>query len=136
MPSALTSSSSRSPAQRLPRSVAPGFTAILMATAPARGDGPAAALPWDDTTLGGRLRGQFDALGAADVHVITRPAWSGRLAAHFGDAVIHSSSGLAGDMRAIAEIADMSGGSVVIANADILTQGEVLAGLIADPRIP
>ena len=134
MPSALYSSS-RTPEQRLAPALAPGFTAILMATAPACGDGPAAALAWDDTTLGCRLRTQFDALGAAEVHVITRPASSGPLTAHFGDAVIHVSDGLAGDMRAIAEIADAGGESVVIANADILTQGEVLAGLLADPRI-
>jgi hypothetical protein len=113
-----------------------GFTAILLATAPALGGGPAAALAWDGTTLGRRLCDQLVALGAVDIHVVTRPQWTGPLAAHIGDAEVHASPGLADDMRAIAAIAASGDGPVVVANADIVTQGEALAGLLADPRLP
>jgi hypothetical protein len=68
--------------------------------------------------------------------VITRPRWTGPAAAHFGDVEVHPSAGLADDMRAVAEIAAAGHGPVVVANADILTQGEALAGLLADPRLP
>ena len=112
-----------------------GFTAILLATAPALGDGPAAALPFEGTTLGARLRDQLEALGAGDVHVVTRPHWTGPVAAHLGDVEVHASAGLADDMRAVAAIAAGGRGPVVIANAEILTQGEALAGLLADPRL-
>jgi hypothetical protein len=113
-----------------------GFTAILLATAPAEGDGPAAALPWDGTTVGRRLCDQLLELGAGDIHVVTRPQWTGPAAAHFGDVEMHAAAGPADDMRAIAAIAAGGAGPVVVANADILTQGEALAGLLADPRLP
>jgi hypothetical protein len=113
-----------------------GFTAILLATAPAPGDRPAALLPWEETTLVGRLRDQLVALGAGDVHVITRPQWAGPLAAELGGAEVTPSASLAGDMRAVAALAGAGAGATVIANAEILTQGEALAGLIADPRLP
>jgi hypothetical protein len=113
-----------------------GFTAILLATAPALGDGPAAALPFEGTTLGARLRDQLVALGAGDVHVVTRPQWTGPVAAHFGAVELHASPDPAGDLRAVAAIAAGGTGPIVVANADILTQREALAGLIADPRLP
>ncbi len=118
------------------RPAAPGFTAVLLATAPALGDGPAAALPWEDTTLAARLRDQLAALGAGEFHVVTRPQWAGLLGAQLGGAQVHASPGLSGDMRAIAAVAAAGEGPVVIANADILTQHEALAGLLADPRLP
>ena len=118
------------------RPVAHGFTAILLATAPALGDGPAAALPWEDTTVGGRLHAQLVELGAGEVHVITRPRWTDAVSSCFGDAEVHASPALADDMRTIAAIAEADEKLVVVANADIVTQAEALAGLLADPRIP
>src|SRR5829696_7580121 len=127
-----------SPAPTSPRRpVAHGFTAILLATAPALGDVPAAALAWNGTTIGARLRDQIVELGADEVHLVTRPAWTGSVAGALGgdDAHVHASAGLAEDMRVIARIAEAADGPVIVANADIVTQGEALAGLLADPRI-
>ncbi len=69
--------------------------------------------------------------------MITRPAWSEqlRLATASLPVQLHASDDLAGDMRAVAAIAAAGTGPLVIANADILTQGEALAGLVADPRV-
>jgi hypothetical protein len=108
---------------------------VLLATAPALGEGPAAALPWEGTTLAARLRDQLVALGAGEIHVVTRPRWAGLLGAQLGGARVHDSPGLPGDMRAIAAAAAAGEGPMVIANADILTQHEALAGLLADPRL-
>ena len=118
------------------RPAADGFTAVLLATAPALGEGPAAALPWDGTTLAVRLRDQLVELGAGDVHVVTRPQWAALLGAQLDGAEVHASPGLAGDMRAVAAIAAAGEGAVVVANAEIVTQHEALAGLLADPRLP
>ena len=149
-------------------------TAILFATAPGDGGGPAAGMAWEDTTLLGRLCDQLAALGLQDVHVVTRPAWSagfggvredgtarpasrvvreGRTVAEGAArsarfvregaggedgvrAAMHASPDLAGDLRLVAELAGEGDGGVVLANADVLTQREVLAGLLADPRVP
>ena len=43
--------------------------------------------------------------------------------------------GTAGALRAVAELAGAGDGTLVVANADILTQREALAGLLADPRV-
>ena len=121
------------PAQR------PVLTAILWATARDSAGGPAAALPWEDTTLVGRLLDQLAQLGAAEAHLITRPAWSEQCASALAGAPLpvqlHASADLAADMRAVAAIAASGAGPLVLANADILTQGEALAGLLADPRV-
>ncbi len=116
-------------------------TAVLFATAPAGEGGPAAALAWEQATLLGRLLGQLAELGIREAHLVTRPDWAPALERHaagHGVAVrLERSADTAGDLRAVAAIARAGGGpgALVIANADILTQGEALAGLLADPRI-
>ena len=114
--------------------------AVLLATAPGSEGGPAAGLPWEDTTLLGRLVAQLAALGVGEFHVVTRPAWSGDLERSLASAGVaarmHRSEDRAGDLRAVAAIAGGSGeDALVVANADVLTQGEALAGLLADPRV-
>jgi len=114
--------------------------AVLLATAPSSGGGPAAGLPWEDTTLLGRLVAQLAALGVEEFHVVTRPAWAGdlerSLASADVDVRLQISGDRAGDLRAVAAIAGDAGeGAIVVANADVLTQGEALAGLLADPRV-
>ena len=113
--------------------------AVLLATAEAGGGGPAAALAWEDTTLLGRVLGQLADLGIREAHVITRPDWVARLepiVRESGlDARLQASPGLAADLRAVEALARGAEGAMVIANGDILTQREALAGLLADPRI-
>jgi phosphatidylglycerophosphate synthase len=117
----------------------PVTTAVLFATAPAGEGGPAAALAWEETTLLGRLLGQLAALGVRDVHVVTRAEWVEALrpltGGHALSVRVEPSAGLASDLRAVAAIAAGRPGGLVVANADVLTQDEVLAGLLADPRV-
>jgi len=114
--------------------VAPGSAAVLVATA-AAADGSAAALqPWEDTTLLARLAGQFASLGIERVHVITRPGWAEAIGA-VAAVQVHAGAAPADDLRAIARVADGGGGALVVAYADVVTQREVLAGLLAEPRL-
>jgi Family of unknown function (DUF5941)/CDP-alcohol phosphatidyltransferase len=112
-------------------------TAILLATAPAEA-GPAALLPWRGTTLLGRLIDQLLALGISDLHVIARTAHAARV----GEAVagrpvtVHATGGPLADLDAIAGLAGAGAGGVVLAEADLVTQDEALAALIADTRLP
>jgi phosphatidylglycerophosphate synthase len=114
-------------------------TAVLFATAPDGDGAAAAALAWEQTTLLGRLLDQLAELGVRRAHVITRPAWAAALEpaidGHRLAARLQGSPDTAGDLRAVAEIARAGEGQMVVANADILTQGEALAGLLADPRV-
>jgi phosphatidylglycerophosphate synthase len=114
-------------------------TAVLLATAPA-GDGTAAALlAWEQTTLLGRLLDQLSDLGIRRAHVVTRPAWAAAIAAAAEapgvTVALLESPDLAGDLRAVDAIARSGTGSIVVANGDILTQREALAGLLKDPRV-
>lgn len=86
-------------------------TAILLANRP--------DLPWEGTTVVERLAGQLRSLGVDDVHVLTRA----------------DSPDLAHDLAWIADVARRATGGVVVVGADIITQREALAGLLADPRI-
>jgi len=86
----------------------PGSTAIVVAT------GPLATGPVLE-----RLLGQLYGLGVSDVHVITRAL----------------SADAASDLRQISAIARDAQGGVVVLHADIVTHGEALAGLLADPRV-
>ncbi|MEO8689978.1 MAG: CDP-alcohol phosphatidyltransferase family protein [Solirubrobacteraceae bacterium] len=114
--------------------VVPGSTAVLVATAAADGGGAAALQPWEGTTLLARLTDQCTSLGIERVHVLTRPAW----AAAVGEAPgvqVHAGEGPADDLRTIGRIAADAAGPLVVAYADVVTQREVLAGLLAEPRI-
>ena len=131
---ALTETRSGAARARRPTPVSPGSSAVLIATAVAA-DGAAAALQqWEGETLLARLAGQFASLGIERIHVITRPKWADAVAAVAG-AEPHACEGPADDLRAIAQIADGAPGPLVVAYADIVTQREVLAGLLAEPRI-
>ena len=109
---------------------------MLLATAPAAGGGPAAALAFEGTTLLGRLLGQLADLGIADVHVITRSDWAPALDTGGHAVQVHACPDVAADLRAVAAIAGGGADTLVLASADILTQREALAGLLADPRVP
>lgn len=113
--------------------------AVLVATAAADDGGPAAGLPWEDRTVLRRLLDQLASLDVAMAHVITRPEWEPALRRAVEgspvDARVVVSPGLADDLRAIASVARDTGGRLVVAHADVLTQREALAGLLADPRL-
>jgi phosphatidylglycerophosphate synthase len=134
-------SAARGPAARRPRA---GGTvvggAVLLATAASGDGGPAATLAFEDTTLVGRLLGQIADLGIREAHVLTRPEWTAALAsaAKRQDIAVdvRGVDGTTGALQAVAELARGGDGTLVVANADILTQREALAGLIADPRVP
>ena len=115
--------------------VSPGSAVVLMATAAAADGGPAALQPWEGTSLLARLAGQFTSLGIEHVHVLTRPAWADAVRAAGGDVRVHAGEGAADDLRAIAAVAAEATGPLVVAYGDIVTQREVLAGLLAEPRI-
>jgi phosphatidylglycerophosphate synthase len=125
--------------RRAPRGDQAVATAVLFATAPAGDGSAAAALAWERTTLLGRLLDQLAELGIRHAHLITRPQWAPALEPQARDRSIavelHESADLAGDLRALERIARAGTGSIVVANGDILTQGEALAGLLADPRV-
>jgi phosphatidylglycerophosphate synthase len=131
----------RGPAARRPRAGGTAVgAAVLIATA-ADGDGaPAATLRFEADTLAGRLIAQLADLGIRDVDVVTRAEWTPaleRACAGQGVSVrVQGVDGTAAAMRAVAALARAGDGSLVVANADILTQREALAGLLADPRVP
>ena len=129
-----TRSGHRAPVRRTVP-VSPGSSAVLVATAAAADGGAAALQPWEGETLLARLAGQFASLGIERVHVLTRPAWREAIARRGRDVQVHAGESPADDLRAIAAIAAGAGGPLVVAYADIVTQREVLAGLLAEPRI-
>jgi phosphatidylglycerophosphate synthase len=110
---------------------------VLLATAPADHGLPAAALPWGEGTVLGRLLEQLQGLGVPGPVVITRPEWEGVLGPSLAGsaAELRVSSGLAGDLREIASLAREGRGGVLVAAADVVTHREALAGLLADPRV-
>ena len=114
--------------------VAPGSSAVLVATSAAEGGGAAALQPWEGTTLLARLVDQFTSLGIERVHVLTRAAWAAAVGEVPG-VQVHAGEGPADDLRAIGRIAAEGEGALVVAYADVVTQREVLAGLLAQPRM-
>ncbi len=141
-----------------PRAAAPPqvTTAVVLATAAPDGGAPAALLRWEDTALVRRLTEQLASVGATTIHVLARPEWAEEVeravrgdaggAAGNPDAVplaaplgatlaVERSESPASDLLAVARIARASAGGLVVAQGDVVTQREVLAGLAADPRV-
>ena len=108
---------------------------VLLATARSAEGGPAALLPWEGGTLLGRLAGQLAALGVPRAIVLTRPAWEADVRALGLDAEVRATPSLSADLEAIAELADDGGDGLVVMYGDMVTHGEALAGLLADPRV-
>src|SRR3954469_19196158 len=113
----------------------PGSSAVLVATAALAGGGPAALQAWEGETLLSRLVAQLSSLGIARLHVLTRPAWADAIRAAADGAELHAGESAADDLRAIGRIAESAPGPLVVAYADVVTQREVLAGLLQEPRI-
>jgi Family of unknown function (DUF5941)/CDP-alcohol phosphatidyltransferase len=149
MTTGLTEPQPRVPAPSPPPAAAPPAvsTAILLATAPGEDGEAAATLAWEETTVVARLAGQAASVGAAVVHVITRPEWAasveralersaaGRAVLAGGTVRVERSDDPSSDLRAIARIAREAAGGVLVAHGEVVTQREALAGLAADPRV-
>ena len=106
---------------------------------PRAADGGAAALqPWEGGTLLAPARSTSSpSLGVERVHVLTRPAWAPTRSRRTAAACeVHARRGArrrpARDRRASPPTA---AAALVVAYADIVTQREVLAGLLAEPRM-
>jgi phosphatidylglycerophosphate synthase len=111
---------------------------VLVATAAADGGGPAAAQPWERASVLGRLVEQIAGLGVERIHVLTRPAWKAAIEDALGGAgrvEVLASEVPADDLRAIGRLAAGADGALVVACADVITQREALAGLLADARV-
>ena len=113
--------------------------AVLVATAAGDGGGPRRAAAVGATRrCSGRLLDQLaEPRHRATSHVVTRPAWAARRrGGGRGRARVHACDGHrrrpARDRGASRAEAD---GALVVAYADIVTQREALAGLLADPRV-
>ena len=113
----------------------PGSSAVLVATAALADGAPAALQAWEGETLLSRLVAQLSSLGIARLHVLTRPAWADAMRAAADGAELHAGESAADDLRAIGRIAESAPGPLVVAYADVVTQREVLAGLLQEPRI-
>jgi phosphatidylglycerophosphate synthase len=113
--------------------------ALLFATAPSGDGGPAAALEVLGTTLICRLLSQLASLGVRVGWIATRPEWretiAEAVAASGVEAAVLPAQDIAEDMRLTAELASQARGTLVVADAHVLTHREALAGLLADPRI-
>jgi phosphatidylglycerophosphate synthase len=133
-----TGTGARAGARRSPAPVGAGSTAVLVATAVGAGGRPAAAQSWEGTSVVGRLVAQLASLGVDSVHVLTRPASKAAVEAALDGSVrveVHSSERAVDDLRAIGRLAAAAQGALVIAYADVVTQREALAGLLADARV-
>ncbi len=113
-------------------------TAIVVATAPGGPDGVAAALPFEDTTLLGRVLDQLASIGVRDVHVLARGDRGARvlepvLAGRAGVA-LHPSDDLAADLRHMAAVLREAPAGVLVMQGDVLIQQSVVGGLVTDPR--
>jgi len=114
-------------------------TAVVLATAPVAEGGPAAAQDFDGTSIVRRLVDQLAGLGMPAVHVVTRPGWEPAMQPSLEDAglsvALHTSADPAEDLRVVADVARATSGGLVVAQGDIVTHREALAGLLANPRI-
>ena len=109
-------------------------TAVVLATAPSTGGGPAALLSLGDETILARLTGQLAGLGVVKTIVLTRPAWEAEVRELVaGAADVRASGSTSEDLRALAGLA-AGDGPLVVMYGDIVAHAEALRGLIADPR--
>jgi hypothetical protein len=126
------------PANPASPAAAGGPRAVLFATVLDADGAPAAAQPWNGGTVLGRLLAQLADLGVSTVHVFTRPGWEPALQTSLAvpglPVELHTSAGLADDLDAVASLSETAADGLVVSYADLVTDREALAGLLADPR--
>ena len=113
-------------------------TALVIATAPREGGGPAAALPWEEGTVIERLLRQLEDIGVARTYVLTRPEWEAELegsVARVETATLEPSGSLSEDFAVSARIARDRGAGLIVVPGEMVTQREALAGLLAHPGV-
>ena len=114
-------------------------SAVVFATVAAEDGAPAAALPWDGSTVLHRLLGQLADVGVPAVDVIVRPGAETSLAGSLEvpglRAELHVCDDAVADLRAVEEIARDGSGGMVLLPGEIVTHREALAGLLLDPRL-
>jgi hypothetical protein len=126
------SAATTAPRTAVPVASAPATTAVVFATARGEDGTPAGSFEWEGgRTVAEYLVEQLRSLGIADVRVVTRP---GHGLAVAGTAAVESEDAAA-DLRYVAALARKGSGPLVFAGAEIITQREALAGLLADPRV-
>src|SRR5688500_468043 len=107
------------PTRRQPAAPPGGIaTAVLFATAPADDGGPAAALPWHDGTLLGRLVRQVADIGVPKCHVVTRPEWEEAIRDAVersgAAATVHAAADPGEDLAVVADLVRERRGGVVV----------------------
>ena len=112
--------------------------AILLATAPAQDGSPAALLAVDATPALARLTRQLYDTSITRVLVLTRAEWGHTVAAALPDGIPAEVRAVASTADALSTVAAVAGEGdepLLLGHADIVTQQEVLAGLLRDPRL-
>src|SRR5688500_7071480 len=109
--------------------------AILLATSPGDDGEPAALLRWEDTTILARLVALVAGAAAAAARVLTRRGWQAALGGgRAGAAAGGARAGPAGGGAPVGRSARQGGGRLLIAQGQVATQREPLAGLALAPR--
>lgn len=99
------------------------------------GGGPTAALPYGPgTTLLERLLDQLAAVGVRDTRIVARREIAGALPENGHDVI--ETDDLAGDLRAVAELARAARDPIVILHADLVTSDELLVRLVTGTKAP
>ena len=124
---------------RPPRELATVAEAVLFATAPGDGGGPAALLPFDGATVLDRLIGQLHELGVQPVHVVARLEDQGAVRAVAerapGAVQVHASQAPADDLRLLAELARGAAAPLAIAHAELVCHRSALGRLVGDEHV-
>jgi hypothetical protein len=109
-------------------------TAIVIAVVPAADGTCASLLPWQGATLLSVLLRQLAAGGIADVRVLTRPAFAGRVREAVPGAAVRETAGVDGDLREIAAVAAAAAGDVLVIPGEAIASPAALSGLIDNPQ--
>jgi Family of unknown function (DUF5941)/CDP-alcohol phosphatidyltransferase len=115
-------------------------SALLYATTPAAGGGPAALVGPRERPALRRLLEQLAALDVRRARVVVRPGWTEAVRAAADGAPLEvtvlGSRDRCEDLRITAQVAAEADADLLLGPAEAMTQREALAGLVADPRIP
>ena len=112
--------------------------AVVLALSSSAEGSCAALLPFEGGTLLSRLLSQLRTAGAADVCVVTRPAWAEGAAAEVGrttGARVVEANTLGAAFAVLADVAASGGEDLLVAEGNVLTSSDVIVRLLNDPRV-